>query len=112
MSTIERAAPITSAIPISRILRLWQGLRDRGIAFFLAALAVFCCAAIPLNTSTRRTYAEFQIGALQQEILRKQENKAQLVRDVSDRLRLDTLEKSGKQLGMTVPVSVEYLTVP
>lgn len=112
MSTLDRAAPIRSVVTDRRAARLWRAIRDRGITLILMALAVFCCAAIPLYTSMERTQAEFQIGSLQQQILRKQEHKARLTQELSDKLRMGDLEKTGKQLGLGPPVSVDYVTIP
>ena len=112
MSTIERTAPITSTIPVGRIIRLWEILRNKGIAFMLAALAVFCCAAIPLYISMERTQAEFRISLLQQQILYEQQQKARLTQELSDKLSVGALEQAGKQLGLQPPVSVDYAQAP
>jgi hypothetical protein len=112
MSTIDRAAPIGSVITDTRVGRLWRAVRDKGITLILTALAVFCCAAIPLHTSMERTHAEFQISALQQQILHRQQHKARLVQELSDKTRMSDLEKSGKQIGLGPPASVDYVTIP
>jgi len=112
MSTIERAAPITSTISVGRIIRLWEILRTKGIAFLLVALAVFCCAAIPLYISMERTQAEFRIGSLQRQILYEQQQKARLTQELSDRLSIGALEQAGKQLGLQPPVSIDYAQAP
>ncbi|GAB4403662.1 MAG: hypothetical protein Kow00123_14950 [Anaerolineales bacterium] len=78
----------------------------------LAALTVFCWAAIPLYTTTERSRAEYQIGALQKQILELQREKAQLTQELAERLRLDVLEKAARDEGLGPPVQVDYLTVP
>ncbi len=78
----------------------------------LAALTIFCWAAIPLYTSTERTHAEYQIIALQKQILRLQRDKSQLTQELSERLRLEVLEKAARDEGLGPPARVDYLTVP
>jgi hypothetical protein len=112
MSTIDRAAPIGSVVTDRTAARLWGAIRDRGITLILMALAVFCCAAIPLYTSMERTHAEFQIGSLQTQILRKQEHKARLTQELSGKLSMPDLEEAGKRLGLGPPRSVDYVAIP
>lgn len=91
---------------------MWRAIRQKGLMLVLAALTVFCWAAIPLYTSTERTHAEYQIIALQKQILRLQREKAQLNRELSERLRLEVLEKAAREEGLGPPTQVDYLTVP
>lgn len=91
---------------------LWQAIRQRGLMLVLAALTVFCWAAIPLYTSTERTHAEYRIVALQKQILRLQRDKSQLTQELSERLRLEVLEKAARDEGLGPPAQVDYLTVP
>lgn len=112
MSTVDRAAPVGSIVTDGKILRAWRAMRERGIPLILTALAVFCCAAIPLHTSMERTHAEHQISQLQYQILRRQEHKARLIRELSDKLRVADLEAAGKQIGLGPPASVDYLKGP
>lgn len=96
----------------TRVGALWQAIRQRGLMLALAALTVFCWAAIPLYTNTERTHAEYQIVALQQQILELQREKAQLTKALAERLRLDVLEKAARDEGLGPPAQVDYLTVP
>lgn len=112
MSTLDRAAPIGSVVTGGRAARLWRAIRDKGISLALTALAVFCCAAIPLHTTMKRTQAEFQISTLQQDILTKQVQRARLERQVADRLSIASLERAGKEIGLGPPVLFDYLTIP
>lgn len=78
----------------------------------LMALTIFCWLAIPLYTNTARTHAEYQIAALQEQILQLQREKAHLTKEVAERLRLDVLEKAAREEGLGPPVAVDYLTAP
>jgi len=91
---------------------LWRAIREKGLFVAIAALTVFCWAAIPLYTTTQRTHAEYQIALLQQQILELQREKAQLTRELAERLRLDVLEKAAREEGLGPPVALDYLTVP
>lgn len=96
----------------ARAVTVWRTIRQRGLLLILAALTVFCWAAIPLYTSTERTHAEYQIASLQQQILQLQREKAQLTKELTERLRLDVLEKAARDEGLGPPVAVDYLTAP
>ena len=88
---------------------LWQAVRERGIAFFLMALAIVACAGVPLATNTARAAAEYRVTALQKEILYLQQDKARLSRELFDRMTLKVLEQAGKNAGLAPPVRVEYV---
>jgi len=96
----------------TRAVTVWRTVRQRGLLLILAALTIFCWAAIPLYTSTERTHAEYQIAALQEQILQLQREKAQLTKELTERLRLDVLEKAAREEGLGPPVAVDYLTAP
>lgn len=100
------------AQPAPRAATVWRAIRERGLILALAALTIFCWAAIPLYTSTERTHAEYQIAALQKQILQLQREKAQLTKELAERLRLDVLEKAAREEGLGPPVAVDYLPAP
>lgn len=107
--TAERAPSVQTA---TRLAPLWRAVRQKGLIFILAALTIFCWAAIPLYTSTERTRAEHQIVAYQKQILELQREKAQLTKELAERLRLDVLQKAARDEGLGPPTQVDYLTVP
>lgn len=113
MSAIDQTATVATVLRgSSRAVRLWGAIREKGTALILIALAIFCCAAIPLYTSTVRTRAEFQIKSLQQEILDKQQQKALLMKEIAEKYKISNLETAGKQAGLGPPVSADVLTIP
>lgn len=98
--------------PAPRAATVWRAIRERGLILAFAALTIFCWAAIPLYTSTERTHAEYQIAALQKQILQLQREKAQLTQELAERLRLDVLEKAAREEGLGPPMAVDYLPAP
>lgn len=108
--TATQGTPKPASVP--RAAAVWRTIRQRGLIAVLAALTIFCWAAIPLYTSTERTHAEYQIAALQEQILQLQREKAQLTKELAERLRLDVLEKAAREEGLGPPVAVDYLAAP
>lgn len=79
---------------------LWETVREKVLPLGLIALTVVLSASVPLATSTQREAAEYRISNLQWEIMSLQEEKAQLLQQVSELLALENLREKAAKAGL------------
>lgn len=87
----------------------WRVVHQKALPFGLAALTAILIASVPLIAGTQREAAEYRIGRLRWEILGLQERKAQLLKQLADRLTVKGLEELGTQAGLQPPDSIVHI---